>query len=191
MMLQPKQPVSAVGKRGVAYVAAYILVATAIAATPFVIADNLKADISEQKNTLSLLKKRAEKTANGLTASSLDKRDVASILIPGETAGIAAAEMQRRIANLADISGLTISRMQSVNITQSGRSVALELELEATGKIEGLQKFIYAVESGKPFIFVKDANISVDEAGVTDASAGAEQTSIRMTLEASGWMGGT
>jgi general secretion pathway protein M len=190
-MLQPKQPaLSAAGKRGVAYVAAYIFAVTAFATTPFVLAYNLKANISEQKNILSLLQKRAEKMANNSSKSSLDKRDVAGAFISGETAGIAAAEMQRQVTNLADASGLTISRMQSVNITQSGRSLALELELEATGKIEGLQRFLYAVESGKPFIFVKDANISVAEAGVADGAAEAEQTSIRMTLEASGWMGG-
>ena len=46
-----------------------------------------------------------------------------------------------------------------------------------------------ALESGKPFVFVKDANISV--AGEVDASTGAGQPTIRMTLEAAGWIGGT
>jgi hypothetical protein len=189
MMLRSKQPVlSAAGKRGIAYVAAFILVSTTLAMAPFILAFNLKAELSEQEGMISLLTKRMEMSAQGSAAVSLDKREAANVLIQGETAGIVSAEMQRQVAGVADTSGLRISRMQSVNVSQNGGAVALQLELEATGKIEGLQNFLYALESGKPFVFVKDANISV--AGDVDASAGVVEPSIRMTLEAAGWIGG-
>lgn len=188
-MLRSKQPVfSAAGKRGIAYVVAFMLVSTTLAMAPFMLAFNLKAEISEEKGMISLLTKRMEMAAQGSAEASLDKLEAANILIHGETAGIAAAEMQRQVAGIADASGLHISRMQSVNVSQNGGAVTLQLELEATGEIEGLQNFLYALESGKPFVFVKDANISVAEA--VDASAGAEQPSVRMTLEAAGWIGG-
>jgi general secretion pathway protein M len=189
MMLRTKQPVlSTAGKHGAAYVAAFMLVSAILAVAPFVLAHSLKAEISEQEGMISLLNKRMEKAAKGSAVGSLDKLEAANFLIHGETAGIAAAEMQRKVAAVADASGLRISRMQSVNVSQNGGAVALQLELEATGKIEGLQKFLYALESGKPFVFVKDANISV--AGAAEASAEAELPSVRITLEAAGWIGG-
>ena len=188
-MLRSKQPVlSTAGKRGVAYVAVFMLASAALATAPFMLAFNLKAEISEQEGMIALLTKRMEMAAQGPAVVSLDKHEAADVLIHGGTAGIAAAEMQRQVAAVADASGLRISRMQSVNVSQNGGAVALQLELEATGKIEGLQNFLYALESGKPFVFVKDANISV--AGAADPSAGAGQPSVRMTLEAAGWIGG-
>ena len=191
-MLQSKQPIlSAAGKRGIVYAAAYLLVVATLVMAPFMLAGRLKADLSEQQDMLSLLKKRVEKAANSSAAGSFDKVEVTRLLVPGTTAGISAAEMQRLVANLAEAAGLAINRMQSVNITQSGSAVVLPLELEATGKIKNLQQFLYAVESGKPFILVKDANISVASPEPPDASAGADELSIRMTLEATGWMGGT
>lgn len=190
MMLRTKQQVlSTAGKHGAAYVAAFMLVGAILAVSPLVLVHNLKAQISEQEGMIFLLNKWMEKAAKGSAASSVDKLEAANFIIHGATAGIAAAEMQRQVAAVADASGLRISRMQSVNVSQNGGAVALQLELEATGKIEGLQNFLYALESGKPFVFVKDANISV--AGDVDASAGVDEPSIRMTLEAAGWIGGT
>jgi hypothetical protein len=191
MMRQPKRlAFSAAARRGIIYVAAYVLVASTIALTPFMLAGGLKADVSEQQGIYSLLKKRMEKLAGGSPAGSPDKDAAAKLIVNGETAGIAAAEMQRQVASLADMSGLTISRMQSSSANPIGRSVALQLELEANGKIEALQKFLYAVESGKPFIFVKDANISAPNIGAADLSQASERVSIRVTLEAMGWMRG-
>ena len=188
-MLQSKQAVlSAAGKRGVAYVAVFMLASATLAMAPFMLAFNLKAELSEQEGMISLLTKRMEMAAQGPAAGSLDKHEAAKALIHGGTAGIAAAEMQRQVAGIADASALHISRMQSVNVSQNGGAVTLQLELEATGEIEGLQNFLYALESGKPFVFVKDANISV--AGEVDPSTGAGQPTIRMTLEAAGWIGG-
>lgn len=188
-MLRTKQPVlSNAGKHGAAYVAAFMLVSAILAVSPFVLAFSLKAEISEQEGMMSLLNKRMEKAARNSAVGSVDKLEAGNFLIHSETAGIAAAEMQRQVAAVADASGLRISRMQSANVSQNGSAVALQLELEATGKIEGLQKFLYALESGKPIVFVKDANISI--AGDVDASAGVVEPSIRMTLEAAGWIGG-
>ncbi len=188
-MLRSKQPVlSAAGKRGVAYVAVFMLASATLAIAPFMLAFNLKAELSEQEGMITLLTKRMEMAAQGSAAVSPDKLEVANVLIHGATAGIVSAEMQRQVAAVADASGLRISRMQSVNVSQNGGAVALQMELEAAGKIEGLQNFLYALESGKPFVFVNDASISV--AGDVDASAGVVEPSIRMTLEAAGWIGG-
>ena len=188
-MLRSKQPVlSAAGKRGVAYIATFMLVSTTLAMAPFILAFNLKAELFEQEGMISLLTKRTKMSAQGSAAVSLGDLEAANVLIHGETAGIVSAEMQRQVTGAADTSGLRISRMQSVNASQNGGAVALQLELEATGTVEGLQNFLYAVESGRPFVFVKDANISV--AGEVDASAGVVEPSIRMTLEAAGWIGG-
>lgn len=188
-MVRSKQSVlSAAGKRGFAYIATFLLVSTTLAMAPFILSFNLKAELSEQEGMISLLTKRMEMVAQGSAEVSLDKLEAAKVIIHGETSGIVSAEMQRHVAGVADTSGLRIGRMQSVNVSQNGGAVTLQLELEATGKIEGLQNFLYAVESGKPFVFVKDANISV--VGDIDATAGADELSIRMTLEAAGWIGG-
>ncbi len=192
MMLRPKHVrLSTTGKYGLTFIALYILATITIAVTPFVLARMWKADAVEQRTVLSLLQKRAGQAARSSAVGSVQKSDIMGVLVPGDTTGIAAAEMQHRISGWADKSGLTINRMQSANVTQSGRAVSLELELEAKGKIEELQDFLYEVESGKPLVMVKDASISVADSGAADGSNPSQQISVRLTLEASSWLGGT
>jgi hypothetical protein len=191
MMRRSKQPVlSTAGRRGVVYVAAYVLLVAAAAVLPFMLAGQLKSELSDQQHMLDVLVKHHQEAAEAGDAASPSKQDAARLLVPGATPGIAAAEMQRRIAGLANSSGLTVSRMQSLDAEQSGGAISLQLELQATGKIEEVQKFLHAIESGSPFIFVKDANISAETPDAADPLAGTDRHSIRMTLEASGWTGG-
>ena len=100
-------------------------------------------------------------------------------------------ELQRQVANLAQDSGLVISRMQSSTLSATGQSVVLQLQLESRGKIDALQKFLYAVESGKPYVFANEADISIAPAEDTDLPDGAPLMSLRLVLQATGWIGGT
>jgi Type II secretion system (T2SS), protein M subtype b len=187
-MARSKQPaISAAGRWGLAYVVAFAVMGAVLALYPFELASNLRAEADKKSAEMSLLTQRLEKVAIGSAAGSQDKLEAAGIIIHGDTVGITSAEIQRQVASIADVAGLRISRIQPVSVSQNGNAVALQLELEAKGSIESLQSFLFTLESGKPFVFVKEANIAVAGDATTSVEAGLP--SIRMTLETTGWIG--
>ena len=185
------QPLTASARRGMAYAALYVLLSFAVAIAPFALASSLKTNLDGQRATQVLLQKRLDRIVSAASSGSRDKGSTAGLLLKGATAGIVAAELQRQVVSLAQDSGLVISRMQSSTLTETGQSVVLQLQLESRGKIDALQKFLYAVESGKPFVFANEADISIAPAEGTDLPDGAPQMSLRLVLQATGWIGGT
>ncbi len=187
MARSKQQVLSAAGKWGLVYLVASLCIGAIIAVTPFMLAFKLDAEVGARSTEMSHLTKRLEEWASRSVASSQDKLDVAGVTIHADTVGIASAELQRHVASIADAAGLRISRIQPVNVNQSGNAVALQLELEAQGTVESVQNFLFALESGKPFTFVRDANIAV--AANADPSVITGLPAVRMTLETTGWVG--
>jgi general secretion pathway protein M len=76
------------------------------------------------------------------------------VLITGETSGVAAAELQRVIAELARQHALTLRSTQVVPAKREGDLTVLAVEVSLQGGIEGLRALLHALETGAPMLFI-------------------------------------
>jgi general secretion pathway protein M len=77
------------------------------------------------------------------------------MLLAGETSGLAGAELQRVITELARRSGLSL---RSTHVTPPKREAdlaAIGVEVSLQGQTEGLRTFIHAIETGTPVLFIE------------------------------------
>jgi general secretion pathway protein M len=80
-------------------------------------------------------------------------------LIAGETSGIAGAELQRIVSELARRNGLAL---RSANVTPPKREADLTVigvDISLQGQTEGLRAFIHAIETGSPILLIDTLSI--------------------------------
>ena len=76
------------------------------------------------------------------------------VLITGETSGVAGAELQRVIAELARRHTLTLRSTQVAPAKREGDLTVLAVEVSLQGGIEGLRALLHALETGAPTLFI-------------------------------------
>jgi general secretion pathway protein M len=80
-------------------------------------------------------------------------------LIAGDTGGMAGAELQRIVSELARRNGLAL---RSANVTPPKREADLTVigvDLSLQGQTEGLRAFLHAIETGNPLLFIDTLSI--------------------------------
>jgi hypothetical protein len=75
-------------------------------------------------------------------------------LIAGETSGLAAAELQRIVSELARQHTLSLRSTQVAPAKREADLTVLAVEASLQGGMEGLRGFLYALETGAPMLFV-------------------------------------
>jgi general secretion pathway protein M len=99
----------------------------------------------------ALRKENSELLAAGEAASRL--------LLPGETTGIAGANLQKLVSALVAQHGGTASSLQILPPSEDGNLMRIPMSLSISVDIDGLRSIIHGLEAGMPLIFVDDIAI--------------------------------
>jgi hypothetical protein len=135
-------------------------------------ASSLAQAIDEQSETLQSLQTRL----SALEASSnAAEANTASVYLPGETAAIAGAVLQRIVANAVETAG---GRLAESEIARPDAADAepgvVNLRVSFDADIVGLQHVIHQLETGAPILMLE--GISIDAANADAAMDGGNPT---------------
>ena len=75
-------------------------------------------------------------------------------LIPGESSGIAGAELQRLVSELARQNGLSLRSLQVAPAKREADLTVLAVEVSLHGGMEGLRALLHSLETGAPMLFI-------------------------------------
>jgi general secretion pathway protein M len=84
---------------------------------------------------------------------------VHKVLLAGETSGMAGAELQRLISELARQSGMSL---RSATVTPPKREADMTIigvDVSLQGQIQGLRAFLHAIETGVPILFIETLSV--------------------------------
>jgi general secretion pathway protein M len=107
------------------------------------------------------------------------------MFVKGGTSGVAMAEMQRVLVDMAGKHGMVVERTRPLpNDTRQGLA-ALRMEVNASGSIEALRGYLHQIETGTPLIFVNQVHIAPGPA-VPDGDI-SDNLSVRLEVEGFAW----
>jgi general secretion pathway protein M len=81
------------------------------------------------------------------------------LLLSGETSGMAGAELQRVISDLARQNGMSL---RSAHVAAPKREldlIVIGVDVSLQGHTEGLRSFLHAIETGTPVLFIETLSI--------------------------------
>lgn len=104
------------------------------------------------------------------------------MLLVGETTGIAGAELQRVVVELARQHAMSFRSTQVAPPTREEDLTVIALETSLQGRIEGLRGLLHAVETGAPMLFVE--GLSIKPIGTPAAQ---QPTSLDVNLRVRGY----
>jgi general secretion pathway protein M len=81
------------------------------------------------------------------------------MLVAGETSGLAGAELQRVLTELARRSGLSLRSTHVAPPKRESDLAAIGVEVSLQGQTEALRGFIHALETGAPILFIEALSI--------------------------------
>jgi general secretion pathway protein M len=81
------------------------------------------------------------------------------MLVAGDTSGLAGAELQRVLTELARRSGLSLRSTLVAPTKREADLAAIGVEVSLQGQMEGLRAFIHAIEIGTPILFIETLSI--------------------------------
>jgi general secretion pathway protein M len=76
-------------------------------------------------------------------------------LVTGETSGLAGAELQRIVTELARRTGMSLRSTTVAPAKRETDLAAIVVEVSLQGQMEGLRGFIHAIETGTPVLFIE------------------------------------
>ena len=77
------------------------------------------------------------------------------MLVGGETSGLAGAELQRIVTELARRTGMSLRSTHVAPTKREADLAAIGVEVSLQGQTEGLRAFIHAIETGTPVLFIE------------------------------------
>lgn len=84
--------------------------------------------------------------------------DVASPYLDGASDALAGAALHTRLGRLAEGAGLAVTSVEPV-AADGAAPGKVALGLAATGSLEGVRRFLHAVESQRPLLFVEELDV--------------------------------
>lgn len=138
-----------------------------------------------QSETLESLKLRLAALSAGASGA---EAQAASVFLPGETPAIAGAALQRLVSDTVEGAGgrlaeSEISRTEGEVPGQEADPGAVSLRVSFETDIVGLQRIVFALETGAPILMVQTLTIEAKEA----ASAEAESPMLSVVLLVRGY----
>jgi hypothetical protein len=157
--------------------ASLLLICTVMTGLSLQMRSNAAQELAERHELVSRLAARAkarrdERARSGATAP-------AAAFLGAPTQGLAVAELQAHLAQMADIHHcvLVSSGIEPAKREDPPDSVRLQATLEMS--LQSLQEFLYQLESGTPYVFVEQ--LAVQLAGAASQRA-VEDPLLRVTL---------
>jgi general secretion pathway protein M len=100
------------------------------------------------------LQERLLATTGGRTAHAAQE-----VLLTGETSGMAGAELQRIVSELARRSGLSLRRTNVAAPKREAELTVIGVDVSLQGQLVGLRSFLHAIETGFPLLFVETLSV--------------------------------
>lgn len=132
-----------------------------MAALPFVRVSSLEQTIEQKQNELFQLRKQITREGelrrenSDLAALGHD----ASLLLEGETTGIAGANLQRLLHELVLEHDGAASSFQILPPKEDGNLMRIPISLSIRVGMDGLRDILYRIETGTPLIFIDDITL--------------------------------
>lgn len=138
-----------------------IAVLGATAAAPYIQLARIDSEFAAQEAELTKLRRNHadEASLRAENENLISSGQSATLLLEGETIGIAGATLQRLIADLVVAHNGTASSLQVLPPATEDDLVRISLSLSLSVGIDGLQGFLHALETGQPLIFIDDIRV--------------------------------
>jgi general secretion pathway protein M len=138
-----------------------IAVLGAAAAAPYIQLARIDSEFAAQEAELTKLRRNHadEASLRAENENLISSGQSATLLLEGETIGIAGATLQRLIADLVVAHNGTASSLQVLPPATEDDLVRISLSLSLSVGIDGLQGFLHALETGQPLIFIDDIRV--------------------------------
>ena len=176
------------GWLGVGIVLIMLTVLLTMATVPFLWRQSVQEQLSVHSASLEQIESRLKSSSNQNHAITLTEQGAAQVFVAGETHGLANANLQRLVAELATANGLKLENVQSSPSEQNGSLARLRLAATAHGGIQSLRNYLLAIEAGTPLLFVTGATIEVPAKADDAASAfPSDNLAISVEIEAFTW----
>jgi hypothetical protein len=92
-------------------------------------------------------------------ARQLDAESDLGEFLAGANEGVANAALQARLKTMTEAAGARVRSVQGLPIKNNGQIRYIGARIDLYGPLGAVHKAIYAVESGKPYLFVSGASI--------------------------------
>lgn len=156
-----------------ALIATVVLSLAAASLVGFRWSAELSEKLEVRKSTISELEQ------SQLAGISPPTSDAQKLLISGATRGIAVAELQRIVSDVAATNDMLIDSMQALTPDSHNGITAVRIEATMRGGLAGLVGSIHALETGLPLLFVSEIDI---RAGTTGIDGPVEDPSSHLTV---------
>lgn len=127
--------------------------AAIVAILPIMQAEAVNQELAAGREQLALDERL--RRAPGVKAKSIRRE----VLVPGATDGLAGAELQRRVSELARTSALTLRSTQIAPAKREADLTAVSVDASIQGTIDGVRSLLYAIETGDPLLFAEGLSI--------------------------------
>jgi len=138
----------------------------AMAAMPFARLNWLDTTIAEQQDELLTLRKEITREAalrkENSELAAMDQ-DASLLLLPGETTGIAGANLQKLMSGLVLEHGGEASSFQILPPKEDGNLMRIPMSLSISVGVDGLRDILHGLETGMPLIFIDDIAIRAEQ----------------------------
>jgi hypothetical protein len=174
-------------KGGLVALAAALLLCV-LAILPYFWHAQLRSQAAAHKAELALVKAKAHARANAGGPALTEADDLASMFLPGSTAGTTLAAFQSLVNEQAGASGLSVLRMQPLPTDETAGLSPFRLAVEASGSLEQLQSFLVSVEAMLPIVIVTGFEIQPRAPeGAGSQPYPSEDLAVSLRVEAYAW----
>jgi general secretion pathway protein M len=152
------------GVTSVAILVFVICLLVLLAAAPFMRLSTAQEQLGESQEELVKLTKQIERQAElrkkiaGANANSHDT----TLLLEGETTGIAGANLQKIVSGLILEYGGTASSFQVLPSEADGNLTRIPMSVSISVSVDALRDLLYRLETGTPLIFVDGITVHPD-----------------------------
>lgn len=172
---------------GIALLVGAVLAMAGIAALPYAWAAAQEDALAEKRLELRFLEAKLNKARTGPKNRLTAADDVKPLFVSGSTPGLALAQIQGIAGQLATESGMTVERLQPLQSDREGQLAVMRMEAEVTGSLESLRKYLAAIETSVPLMFVSRLKIAAPEAAGDGGALPSDQLTVTLQLESYGW----
>lgn len=109
-------------------------------------------------------------------------------LLSGTTDALAAASLQDRVHDLIVASGGALDSIEPMPGVEEHGLTRITLHVQMTGTSTTLFDVLYALEAGKPILFVENLEIRGQDATMGESGVGSEPADLAMNFDLSGYL---
>ncbi len=116
----------------------------------------VKGELNDYDIISSNLKKQIAKVKNiNLKQPVNSTETIEPPLLKGKTFGIAGANLQKIVSVIVNKNGGTVKSIQLADKKIQGNLVGVSINTKISTDINGLQKILYNIETGSPYLFIE------------------------------------